>query len=48
MTLRHVSPTPESLDEPHTPAPWEGIDINLIDPLLLGEEDRERVKVKMA
>lgn len=27
-TLRHGTPTPES---PHTPMPWEGIDINLID-----------------
>jgi len=45
MALRYVS-TPESLDEPHTPAPWDGTDINLIDPLLLDEEDRERIKAK--
>lgn len=38
------STTPESLDEPYTPVPWEGTDINLIDPLLLGEEDRVRMK----
>jgi len=44
IILRHGSTTPESLDEPHTPAPWEGTDIRLIDPLLLDEEDRERMK----
>jgi hypothetical protein len=36
--LRHGTATPES---PHTPMPWEGIDINLIDPQLRGEENKE-------
>lgn len=45
-TLWHSTATPESPDEPHTPVPCEGIDINLIDPRLWNEEDKESSNMK--